>query len=303
MKPLLILPPALNRWNALDDLFAGVAPELREDLEARFARGIPGANDAFAIFLNGGQVLANAAVARRGDFGVLGYVYTRPEQRGRGLALDLIRTVLAWFDMIGGRRLYTSTTRDAAERVFASFGFKVLHDQPDGARDPGDRAPRPNGDSPAGRDPIPSPPPPDAVAEMIMLQRLAPGAPNDPFDTLEGPVETRVATRADWPLIVALLQHRPGPDRRASLAQSARTAENDALKWIRDQERGVCAVHVTWQADRIVALATLATDQIGTRTYAMILPHDGAPPELRATVEAAARTRGYERVEYPLEAL
>ncbi|MGE0478839.1 MAG: GNAT family N-acetyltransferase [Phycisphaerae bacterium] len=303
MKPLLILPPAPNRWSALDDLFVGVAPELREDLEARFARGVPGASDAFAVSLNGGQILANATVSRRGEFGVLGYVYTRREQRGRGLALELIRTVIGWFDMIGGRRLYASTTRDAAERVFAPLGFKVLHDGDGGDGVRPENTARPERASSVAHDPTPASTPPDATAEMIMLARRASGAPEDPFAGLEGPVEIRPVTRADWPLMVALLQHRAGPDRRAPLAQSARTAEIDALKWIRDQERGVCTLHAAWQADRIIALATLATDKIGARTYAMILPSGGAPPELRAAVAAAARDRAYEHVEYPLEAL
>lgn len=273
MKPLLIIPPAPARWQALCDLLRHRGSPWVQDMAQRINHGVPGAEDAFAVIATGGNYLASASISKCGDLGVLGHVYTRPEQRGRGYARQLTETVLSWFDMTGGRWLLHSTTAELDEAVYAKFGFVPL---------------RRVGWPPHDR---------------VTMVRAGQGVTGDPYPELGGEVEVRELTRADWPAMVTLLQYRQGPDPRVSLDESAVAAEPFTLDLIVHQERGACQLLGARQGGRLVGLATLATDQPPPRTYAMLMPHVAAPAELRAAVMEQGKSRGYEHIELPMESL
>lgn len=273
MKPLLIIPPCPARWHSMEELLDFEGPTRLEDLRRRFVEGVPGSRDAFAVVRDGGRILAHACVAARGPVGLLGSIYTRPEHRRRGLARSLVQMLVDWFEMIGGRWLYASCPVGAAERLLRPLSFAVLHRVP---RDPEDQ---------------------------VSLMRRSPGADEDPYAGLAGDCTVRDATRADWPLIAGLLQHRCGPDPRVGLAESALDAPRFALELVTQQERGVCQVQLACQDGRVVALGSVATDQLGQRTYAMLLPYGRVPPVLREAILTCAQAKGYTQVEFPLETL
>ena len=175
--------------------------------------------------------------------------------------------------MVGGRWLYLGTTAELDASLYAKFGFAPLHRV---AWTPFDR---------------------------ITMQRVRPGTPSDPLADATGTARVRPLTRADWPAMVALLQHRPGPDPRLPLAESAVTAEVFTLDLIGHQERGAAQLRGAYFGDRLLGMGTLATEKAGARTYAMIVPHRDAPAALRAALLELARERGYAHVDFPMDAL
>jgi GNAT superfamily N-acetyltransferase len=251
MKPMLLIPPCGPRWSALADFYAALPPARLDDLCKRFETGLDGGRDAMAIVPDGGQVLAAARLSRATDVGVLADLLTRETHRGRGLSTALVETLLSWFEMTGGRRVYLTADADRAAH-FEGAGFRVL---------------RRIGDESAGR---------------VMLCRFGEHRRGDPFAPARGaPLTVRPATRADWPMIVELLGHRPGPDPRVPLEETAVIAEDLGLDLLAQQDRGVCRLLAGLRGGHIVALASVAMDRTGERTHAMILPHDEPFPALR----------------------
>lgn len=272
MKPLLIVPPAPERWPALSGLLGHKGPLWLEDIEKRLREGVPDAHDAFAIAGQGSELVANACIMRRGDVGILGHVFTRPDHRRRGFSRRLIEALLAWFDMTGGRWLYLGCRTELVE-LYEKFGFHLLHRVT------------------------------TAVMDDATMLRRAPGVGDDPLPDSAGEVEIRDVTRADWPLLVALLQHRAGADPRVNTAESAVNAELSTLELLRQQEQGQCQLLAAKRAGRVVGLGSLATEKAEKRTYAMLLPHDQPIDALRAALLKEADTKGYEKVDFPMEAL
>lgn len=273
MKPLLILAPSPSRWPAVAELLADEEALWLDDLRRRMTAELSGSRDALALLPDGGRVLAIAALRRREQFGVLGQLFTHPDHRRRGYARQLLQALLSWFDMTGGRWLYLTSPQALAGEVFEKFGFRPLHGPSAGA---------------GGR--------------LTMLRTPA-HVPENPFEGLSGRVHIREAGRADWPLIVALLQYHHGPDPRVPLEESAPAAETTALDLIARQERGECRLVAACCQERIIGLGSVATDQSGPRTYAMLMPCDCPHPGLRPALLECARTRGYEQVEFPMDAL
>lgn len=273
MKPLLIIPPALARWRPLHDLLEHKGPPWLPDIEQRLTHGVKGAEDAYAVIPSGGQFLANACINKCGDVGVLGHVFTRPEHRRHGYARQLMETVLSWFDMTGGKWLFLGTTAELDEGLYRKFGFAPLRRA---AWAPHDR---------------------------LTMLRTGNGATGDPFTDVTGDVALRNVTRADWPAMVTLLQYREGADPRVPLGESAVTAEVFTLDLIDHQEKGTCQLLGAYQGRRLIGLASVATDRLGERTFAMLMPHTGAPPELHAAVLDFTRSKGYTQTDFPMEAL
>lgn len=273
LKPLLVIPPAPSRWPGLKQLPLHDDPLAWQDLEQRFAHGLPGAHDAFALALDGGNVIACAAICKRHDLGVLNRVLVRPEHRRRGHGRAVLETILSWFDMTGGKWLYTTTTVDVADGYLAALGFRVLR-----------RAPRT---------------PHDAV---VALRRAA-GAIEDPLAKGLGNVTIHAVTRANFPTLAVLLYNRSGADPRIPLDESAVQAEQTVLELIARQEANTCVLQAAFQGVRLIALGSLALDVGADRTYGMILPHDAQPPQLRSALLATAHERGFAHLDFPLEAL
>jgi len=273
VKPLLILGPSPARWPAVAQLLGHEESLWLEDLRRRLVDGVDGSHDAFAAIPDGGQMLAGAGIRRRHDIGVLGHLFTRPEHRGRGYARLLMQALLSWFDMSGGKWLYLTTPAELAGGLFEKFGFRALC-----------RSPQADG------------------ARATMLRKLGHTA-DSPFDKLSGPLRIRDASRADWALLVALLQHRKGADPRVPLAESALTAERTALELLTQQEQGVCHLRLACCQERIVGVGSIAKRPGDKRTYAVLFPHDDRPEGLREAVLEYARVQGYEQVDFPMEAL
>jgi GNAT superfamily N-acetyltransferase len=271
MKPLLIIPPAPNRWSSIDDYLNGATEARIADLRNRFDAPLTDARDAFAIIPNGSLTLAFASIRRMGDIGVFGELSTRPDHRLRGFARSLIQTLLSWFDMTGGKWLYLTTPGALAPAIFENFGFRLLHR---------------SGES-------------DAVSMLRTLSHVA----ESPYRGGSGPVRVRDVVRSDWPLIVALLQHHGGADPRVAIADSAAFAEATATDLLNQQDGGACKLLGAESGGKLLGLASLAVDQLGKRSYAMILPHSGGPAELTEAAVALGSAKGYERVEFPLSAL
>jgi GNAT superfamily N-acetyltransferase len=270
-KPLLIQPPAPNRWPALRELWSHAGPLWLEDLEQRLG-GIAQARDVFSVIYNGSDPLATACIRAVGDIGVLGDVFTRLSYRGRGYAQAVIEAALSWFDMTGGKWLYCGCHAELAP-LFEKHGFKPVHR--------------------LSREPI----------DDVMLQRRGTGVGITPLPLGEGEVQIRGLSRADWPLMVALLQDVAGPDPRVNRQESATTAELAMLELLKQQADGQCELLAAERANRVVALASLATVQPGERSYAMQIPHDETPPELRAAVVKSAEEKNYAQVDFPMETL
>lgn len=273
MKPLLIIPPAPTRWPALADLLRERGQPWLGDMEIRVAHGVPGAEDAFAILPSGGHVLASACVNKCGEIGVLEHVYTRPEHRRRGYARMLTETVLSWFEMTGGKWLFLFTTSELNESLYRKFGFKPLR-----------RAVW-------------------APFDRLTMLRVRPELNDNPLADVHGPLAIRDLTRADWPAIVTLLQYRPGPDPRVPLEESAVTANLFGLDLVNHLEQGKSRLLGAVQDQRLVALASVAIDQHGKRTYAMLIPPSESPPELREAAIEQAHSAGYKQVDFPMETL
>lgn len=271
MKPLVIIPPAPARWPPLRDMLAFRETLWLHDLERRLTTGVPDAQDAIALIQDGGLALACAALCKAGDIGTLVHVYTRPEHRRRGHGAAIVQALLAWFDMTGGQWLFHVTSRAEDEAFLARLGFKALHRAP---WTPADRSSALRG----------------------------PGSLEDFVCATPAPPDVRSLTRADWPHMVALLQHVAGPDPRMTLDESAVTAELFTLDLLAQQDKQRCRLLGAFSGARLLALATLAIDTPPPRTYAMVIPHRDAPQPLRDALHAAAGERGYAHVDFPLEA-
>ncbi len=273
MKPLLIIPPAPARWPALLSLLQHQGAPWVPNMERRFHPGVPGATDAYAVMPSGGLILASAGINRCGDIGVLGHVFTHPDHRRRGYGRQVTEAALSWFDMTGGKWLYLTTTAELDEGLYWKFGFAPLHRA---VWEPFDR---------------------------IMMLRIGHGVTTEPLADATGDLKLRELTRADWPSMVALLQYRLGPDPRVPLGESAVNAEVVTLDLLAHLDRGAAHLLGAYQGSRLVALASVALPAETDRTYAVILPHVGAPPELREAAIAFAQSRGYAHVQFPMEAL
>jgi len=272
-KPLLIVPPAPNRWHAVEELLAHEPPPRLNDLRRRLADGLDGARDAIAIMPDGAHARAIACIRRRGPIGVFSHLYTQDSYRGRGFARRLVQTLLGWFDMTGGRWLYAQAPADLFERFLCHFGFQALH-----------QAQYSSG------------------TQALLVRRLGHVAP-DPYLQAAGAFSVRSVTRADCPLIVALLAHRRGPDPRVTHAESALAAEDTALDLLAQQDEGRCHLLAATCKGRFVGLGSVAIDRLGDRTHAMLMPYGEAPGVLREALLRFARSKGYEHVDFPLEAL
>ena len=273
MKPLLILPPSPVRWKPLEQLLAHEDGPWLEDLRIRLTEEMSGAQDAFAILPEGSHCLAGACIRRRDEIGVLGHVFTSPTHRQRGQARSLLQALLSWFDMSGGKWLYLTSSVEVAEYFFEKFGFQVLRHASGGEH------------------------------PTVTMLRTPSHVPESPFEKLSNEAEIREASRADWALMVALMQYYAGADPRVPLVESALVAETAALDLITQQQAGNCHLMVAVRQKRVIGIGSIAIDQTGERTYAMTMPHDQQTNGLREALVDYARGRGYRQVDFPMEAL
>lgn len=262
MKPLLIVPPAPARWPMVESLLQQIDRGALDELRRRICEGLPDAYDAFAIVPEGNRAIAHACIYRRRDRGVLRYVWTSPEHRRRGCALRVLSALTTWFDMTGGRVLYSCGLEDIAAGLLGPTGFSRLH--------------RTSEDS----------------ARAVYSRGQLPDAP------LDAPIEIRAATLADFPLLVEMLQFLPGHDPRVPLHDSAVAAEQYVHELLEQQTQGRQLVFVALLGPRIVELANAILEPAAGRAFANVTPHGAPAAELRAAVTAAARQAGISDVSF-----
>ncbi len=266
MKPLLILPPAPQRWQSLDDLLADESPNWRDDLRRRLCEGVADATDAVSVVRDGGRMLAAAVVRRRGSIGFLSQMFTRAAHRGQGMMRATVQSLLSWFDMTGGRELLTVAPA-AGAAALESLGFARHH-----AHTTADGNVR-------------------IAMRRIRAHSAAPSSSEEPT--------VRPAVDADLPWIVALLQRRPAENPAVSMDESAVAAPETALGLLSEQARGAGRVLVAADGGGVSGVGSIATDRSGTRTFAVVLPYVDEPAPLRPALVELARTLGYETVDFP----
>ena len=82
-------------------------------------------NHFSTAWLNGepvGNVTVSTARAAP-QIGLLSFVFTRPDQRGRGIAATLMRDAVTRFRAAGGECLHLGTENPSARRIYAGCGF------------------------------------------------------------------------------------------------------------------------------------------------------------------------------------
>ena len=67
-----------------------------------------------------------ATARRRSEVAVLGMVWTRPDQRRKGIATQLLRQTIADFRALGGMAMYLCTTNPNAYALYHKQGFRPL---------------------------------------------------------------------------------------------------------------------------------------------------------------------------------
>lgn len=276
MKPLLILPPETDRIAPIRALLTPeLAPSHAAELIARVEDAPAGAGDALAVLAEGGNVQGAAFVARQGDLASLTHCVVDPQLRRRGIGRTLLETLLTWFDMTGGKHLYTgcpASLRPWLERA----GFAPLvHDSPRSS---------------------------DSATERIPLRRRATADQTSPVPDGFGTIDLRPLTLADLPDVTALLMHRPGPDPRVNERESASSATDIALeimqKLRREEAFGLAAV----QFHRIAAIGWIEVTSASDQARGFTIPGEGVHGALRRGLRELARTQGHPRLEFPFDA-
>ncbi|MGD0089001.1 MAG: GNAT family N-acetyltransferase [Planctomycetota bacterium] len=88
------------------------------------------AQSRFYIALRDGKPLANVMTVEAFGLGIFGHVFTRPEERRKGLADKIIGSLMADFRARGGKALYLGTGFDStAYHIYARHGFKSIEPQ------------------------------------------------------------------------------------------------------------------------------------------------------------------------------
>jgi len=91
---------------------------------------VSAADDYFFLLSAGGRYISHAwyCVNRNApEVGVLGYVWTDSEWRGRGLSRYLCGILLDHFDAGGGKAIYLGTSNPVARRLYLENRFNAYH--------------------------------------------------------------------------------------------------------------------------------------------------------------------------------
>lgn len=96
-------------------------------IEQSLGRVQKGVESRFYIACRGGTPISNVMVVEWQGIGIFGHVYTRPEERRKGLADAIITFLMEDFRRRGGRALYLGTGFDsAAYHIYGRHGFGGL---------------------------------------------------------------------------------------------------------------------------------------------------------------------------------
>jgi N-acetylglutamate synthase-like GNAT family acetyltransferase len=86
------------------------------------ADGVTDHLGGFLVVREGSRIVAAAGLEDHGSAGLLRSVAVTPDRRGRGLAAQLVRILIARSQALGHTALYLRTA--TAEQYFARFGFR-----------------------------------------------------------------------------------------------------------------------------------------------------------------------------------
>jgi hypothetical protein len=103
--------------------------------------------------------------------------------------------------------------------------------------------------------------------------------------------------------MIALLQYSVGPDPRVSLDGSAVSAEAFTMDLVEHHEHGTRRLSGALHGQRLTAMGTVTCDRPGESVHAMLMPHTGAPAELREAMVRWAQEEGGADVDSPMEGL
>lgn len=90
-------------------------------------RGHPDVEAYFYILHRGGIPFANMSTVETRGVGIFGHVYTRPEDRRKRAAMELMRVMMDHFRRQGGQALYLGTGYDSHPyHIYRAHGFEGL---------------------------------------------------------------------------------------------------------------------------------------------------------------------------------
>ena len=90
-------------------------------------RGHPDVEAYFYILHRGGIPFANMSTVETRGVGIFGHVYTRPEDRRKRAAMELMRVMMDHFRRRGGQALYLGTGYDSHPyHIYRAHGFECL---------------------------------------------------------------------------------------------------------------------------------------------------------------------------------
>jgi GNAT superfamily N-acetyltransferase len=96
-------------------------------IEQSLGRQFADAESLFYVVSRGGAPLANVMTVEARGVGTFGHVFTRPDERRKGMADVIIRHLMADFRRRGGRALYLGTGYDSpAYHIYARHGFESV---------------------------------------------------------------------------------------------------------------------------------------------------------------------------------
>ncbi len=103
----------------------------RDHVHWHIARSIAGPLDAletrFYLGVVGGEAVGNIMTVEHGGIGILGHVFTRPDQRRKGIASHIMAAQMRDFRERGGRVLTLGTGYDSPPYwIYHSFGFRSI---------------------------------------------------------------------------------------------------------------------------------------------------------------------------------
>ena len=96
-------------------------------IEQSLGRQFAAAESRFYVTSRTGTPLANVMTVEARGVGIFGHVFTRPDERRKGLADVIVERLTADFRRRGGRALYLGTGYDSpAYRIYARHGFASM---------------------------------------------------------------------------------------------------------------------------------------------------------------------------------
>ena len=120
-----VTPPDEERESQILPFLGHKPPNYRAHIEAAFADACDDLETRFTIGLLDNQVVGNIMTVESGGVGIFGHVFTREDQRRKGICQKILGHLMADFRARGGHILLLGTGyQSAAYWIYHSFGFR-----------------------------------------------------------------------------------------------------------------------------------------------------------------------------------